>query len=247
MTLLFIGLIVGITMGLTGAGGAMIAIPLFIHLLETSIKEATILSLLAVLLGTGINLFSQFSKIVIRTALILSLSGSVANYLSLPLKKLIPETGIVLLLAFIGAYSIVNIWRTTENKTKGYKTVPLLVIVIVGAFIGLLTTITGLGGGVILIPLLILISGKSYEEVVPTSLATIFLISTSSFILQFDTAKSIISLAQFPPLAGGTIIAAIMLKLSLKKISKDKILLIRRALFTLITVFSIFSVILKLV
>ena len=56
MSNILIGVIVGLIMGLTGAGGALISIPLFLSLMNVSLKEATVLSLIAVMLGSLINL-----------------------------------------------------------------------------------------------------------------------------------------------------------------------------------------------
>jgi len=40
----FCGLIIGIVMGLTGAGGALVAIPLFMQFLALTLKDASVYS-----------------------------------------------------------------------------------------------------------------------------------------------------------------------------------------------------------
>ncbi len=241
-----IGLIVGMTMGLTGAGGALISIPLFINLLDTSLKDATVLSLVAVLFGTAINLFGQFSKVNIKIAMTLSAAGIVANYLSLSMKSGTPEIVIAALLTVIGIYSIVSVWG--KNKTSSIVEKDSQVVtkaLIAGAFSGLMTTLTGLGGGVILVPILIKFFGKNYKEALPTSLATILLISLSAFMFQSKVALGLIAIPQLLMIGGGAILAFLLLKVLLRKLSEVKVLQIRRIVFTLVTVYSVVSVIIK--
>ena len=241
-----IGLIVGIIMGLTGAGGAMISIPLFMGFLDSSFKEATVLSLVAVVFGTAVNLFGQISKVNKKIAIYLSGAGALTNYLSLPLKSKTPELLIATRLTIIGIYSIVSVWgRRKKSSSKKEMTGLVAKALVAGALLGLITTLTGLGGGVILIPILIKFFNKDYQEALPTSLATILLISMTAFIFQAKTALNLISFSQLALIGGGAVLANFMLKAVLKKIPEDTILKIRRIVFTLVTVYSVTTVIIK--
>lgn len=59
MEWIIISLLVGLVLGLSGSGGGLVAIPLFIHLAGSDIKQATVLSLVVVLLGAIINWRTQ--------------------------------------------------------------------------------------------------------------------------------------------------------------------------------------------
>ena len=246
MVYTMVGLVVGIIMGLTGAGGAMISIPLFLHFLNTSLKEATVLSLVAVVLGTAINLIGQASKANKQIILFFSLAGALTNYLSLPLKAKTPDELIAGILSCIGIYSIWSIWNKKKEINSQEKTNLIIPkALMAGSFVGLLTTLTGLGGGVILIPILINFFGNSYEKALPTSLGTILLISLTSFIFQSATAFELITLPQLSLMTAGAVLAFILLKLLIKKVEDQKILLIRKFVFTAVTIYSIISVIYK--
>lgn len=240
-----IGLIVGIIMGLTGAGGAMISIPLFIHLLNSSIQQATTLSLLAVVFGTLFNLIGQISQANKKIIFILSASGALTNYISLPIKESTPDIVVAGLLSLIGIYGIKIVWKkkplSSSQKEEGVFWKSLLF----GILLGLITTLTGLGGGVVLVPILIKFFGKSYEEALPTSLGSILLVSLTAFIFQFKTATSLISLLQMVYLIGGSILSFILLKSLLPKINKTNIDKIRKLAFTLVTIYSTVSIIIK--
>lgn len=239
-----IGLIVGIIMGLTGAGGALVAIPLFIALLDTSIKEATVLSLIAVSLGAAINLFAGKNEFDKKIILFFFVFGSIANYLTLSIKKDIPDLMIGVLLLAIGLYSIRNVWRKDPSSRVGGHP-SLLKMAFTGIFIGVITTLTGLGGGVLLVPLLIGLFGKSYEEALPNSLLTILLISLLSFFLQYKTAVNLLQLKDFSALAGGVLVSFFILKMIIKKLSQTKLDYLRKVVFTIVTIYSVTTVLLK--
>lgn len=239
-----IGLIVGLIMGLTGAGGALISIPLFINLTGASLKEATLLSLLAVLFGTSISLYKQFSKVSWKIVIGFSMAGLVANYLSLPLKIITPDFVIAMILLLIGGFSIYSVWKKKNYQSTDTRHF-VLKIILIGAFLGVLTTLTGLGGGVLLVPILLMFFGKSYEQALPTSLATIFIISLSSLVLQFESSGLILRPSDLTGIGIGAIISFLGLKLLLKHVHADKIDIIRRYTFTLVTVYAVGSVIVK--
>lgn len=246
MTYAGIGLIVGMIMGLTGAGGALISIPLFLFLLGTTLKEATVLSLVAVVFGTSVNLIGQLAKVNKKIALSLSLSGIIANYGTLFLKPLTPDIVVAALLTVIALYSLWSVWggRVNSVNEMSHRGV-ILKSLGAGALLGVLTTLTGLGGGVILVPILIKLFGRTYTEALPTSLATIFLISLSSFIFQSEMALQLITLIQLGYLGAGALIAFFLLKLLIIKLDNSKVDTIRRIVFSVVTVYSAASVIVK--
>lgn len=245
MTYVGIGLIVGIIMGLTGAGGALISIPLFITFLGASLKEATILSLVAVVFGTSVNLLSQLSKVDKKIAFFLGLSGITANYGTLFLKQLTPDLVVAGLLTLIAGYSLWSVWSFKKETLSKSSEGVVLKALVAGTLLGVLTTLTGLGGGVVLVPILIKLFGRNYDQALPTSLATIFLISVSSFIFQSETAFQLISLYQLAYLGAGALIAFFLLKVLLKRLEESNIEKIRKAVFSIVTVYSAVSVIIK--
>lgn len=240
-----IGLIVGIIMGLTGAGGALVSIPLFMQLLDTSLKDATILSLVAVLFGTGINLLGLIKKIEAKIVFSFFIFGSLANYLTLPLKTMLPEIAIASILALIGVYSIWSVWRGNVTTTTTPKTSGLLKMALTGLVLGIVTTLTGLGGGVILVPILITFFAKTYEEALPSSLATIFLISSVSLILQMKTGLELIALHELGYIGLGAIIAFVTLKALMRFMNTNLVIQLRKIVFTMVTVYSIITVFMK--
>lgn len=243
MAYLSIGLIVGMIMGLTGAGGALVAIPLFLSLLNFSLKEATVLSLLAVIIGTSVNLIKHVRQAEIKLVGGFVFFGALANYWTLPLKKSLPDIMLAAILFVIGVYSVLSVWRKKAQSHPSQESIWKTILF--GAGLGILTTLTGLGGGVVLVPILIRFYNKTYEEALPSSLLTILLISILSFLLQIKVAKEILQLGQLGWLLAGSLLAYFVLNGLVNKMKPDHVQLLRKLTFTAVAIYSVSVVIIK--
>ena len=244
MIFLLIGLVIGLIMGITGAGGAIISIPLFQVALGSTLKEATVLSLVAVIFGTGSNVVARLREVNWQIVGVFTLTGALSGYLALPYKKLLPELVITILLILIGLYSLLSVWKD-QNRGGNMKSPSILLLVPVGLLLGLITTFTGLGGGVLLIPILIGIFGMTYEKAVPTSLASILFITLSSLLSQLDVARELISGKEILFIAAGAASAYAVLTLLLRKLSEAQTLKLRRVVFGLVTMASLTFIVMK--
>ncbi len=235
-------------MGLTGAGGAVIAIPLFQLLLEASLKEATVLSLIAVILGTGINLANRLGDVKWKISVGLAASGSLANFYSMPLKLRMSEEMIAFLIVLITVFSIWSVWNSQTTKPlPGEKAIKPVTIVATGLMLGLVTTLTGLGGGVLLVPILLRIFKMNYEAAIPTSLSAIFLISLSSLVIQGEKTIKLLTAGDFFLISAGALTAFTALRFTMEYLSEKQKLSLRKYVFTLATVSSIIIVLIKTV
>jgi uncharacterized membrane protein YfcA len=222
-----IGLIVGFSLGLTGAGGSLVALPLFINLAHHSVREATVLSLIIVSLGAFLNLLFLKDSPRYKLSLLLLFFGTLSNYASSILKGSTPESIIVLLLICVGSYGLWGIWKK-QPAVIGLSTErPLYFTAGIGAILGVLTTLTGLGGGVLLVPILMKAYGFTYTRAMPTSLMTISLMSLSSLLLQIPELTRLIDLHAFILLSVGAATATITLKFVLPRFDKEKVELTR--------------------
>ena len=244
MTYVLIGFAIGLMMGLTGAGGAIISMPLFQLTMAITLKEATALSLITVVLGTGVNLITRLREVKWKVVFTFAMAGAIANFFALPLKILIPEFGISSLLVLIGLYSIISVLHPKETVSEE-NSPHFLMVITIGLFLGVVTTLTGLGGGVLLIPILLRIFGMPYEKALPTSLVSIFFISLSALFFQRESALTLITGKELSLLAIGAILSYAILKTLLRRLSGQQTLKLRQVVFTIVTVISLAIVILK--
>jgi uncharacterized membrane protein YfcA len=244
MDAVWIGMMIGLIMALTGSGGALIAIPLFMRFLEMNLIEATNLSLVAVSLSAFFNLVAQWERVDYRLSLSIIPFSIATSYFMSPLKTLVSEWMIFLLLVFVSCLGIVSVWwpikkhANTKKKTKFYY----LGSALLGVVLGALTTFTGLGGGVILMPAYILIFRFSQEEAVATSFLPILLTSLFAFWFQWKIGFVPPKPSAFLSLAGGIATMAILFPYLLKRFSFDSIHSMRRISFSLIVILSLTNI-----
>jgi uncharacterized protein len=241
MTYLFIGSIVGLVMGLTGAGGALVAIPLFMVFLDKSLKEASVLSLMAVILSSIIN-FTYLRKYTnFRSSFIMFVAGLVGSYSMVPVKKMTPDVVISFLLTAIAAYSLFTIWKTKISADDENIIDNPWALAVTGVALGVLTTLTGLGGGVLLMPLLMVFFHYSQRKAVATSLLTIALTSTASLIFQLEAGFHFPQVQNVLYLTGGIIISVFILKAMMRFFDENRLLLTRQLIFSAVVIFAIFN------
>lgn len=186
MIYLFCGVVIGVVMGLTGAGGALVAIPLFMHFLHMSLKEASVYSLVAVVIASLLNYLTQRHSTQYRTAFVIITGSAVGSYLTAPFKEALPSVSVAILLALVSSYALYSVWRPVTLKTEETNKIreSFGLSLGLGVLLGALTTFTGLGGGVLMLPLFLALYRYSQSQAVATGLLAVGLSSLVSLLLQ---------------------------------------------------------------
>lgn len=210
------GGIVGLSLGLTGGGGAIFAVPLLVYGLRVPAAQAVGISLAAV----GATSFAGFvhrwrlGEVELQTGLIFAIAGMLGAPLGSWVSGKIPAS--VLLLAFAGLmlYVAVRMWRgTTRQRTDAAACTNTdvspatcrrdaagrlvltsrcgLLLVCVGLATGVLSGLFGVGGGFVIVPALVLFSGMSMHHAVGTSLMVIALVSVSGVTAHLTAGRAI--------------------------------------------------------
>ncbi len=227
-----VGILIGLVLGLTGAGGSVLAVPMLMLVLGLSSHQAVGISLGAVALSASFGVFLRlkYHEIQWLPAVAYSLLGSlfapVGNSLG---QQITPE---ILLTAFaVLVFAIaIRMWIQASNKPSETKFVrsssaqeddyqpaicrlnqgkpfkiglPCIAGIGGGAIAtGLLSGLFGVGGGFLIIPTLLALTGINIRQAVATSLVIIALISSSGF-LSFIVNHNAINTSLFIEIAGG--------------------------------------------
>ena len=237
MEYLAIGFTIGSVLGLTGSGGALVAIPLFM-MTGADIKAASFLSLIAVVLAGILNLISQFKQAQLKQAGLMIAASLVGSYALIPVKESVPNIVIVALLTLISLYSLFVMWQPKKLTNASDISTPLWMVLLVGFVLGALTTLTGLGGGVLLMPIFVGIFRLPMTQALATSLLTIVGSSFISFLLQWQKGASLPDLTQIFYLLAGMVVASLILSRVTRFVKPDKLNLIRQIVFSGIVVFA---------
>lgn len=245
----FIGIVVGLLLGLTGAGGAVIAIPLFVHLTKASLHEATVLSLIAVASGAVLNWFVQRKRTEYKISFLLFAFSIPGSYAFRPLKVLAPESVILLLFAGVGVLSLLSIWKAKSeaaNVVESSEPSKLLLKSSLGGFtLGALVTMTGLGGGVVLVPLLTGVFRQSLAQAAATSLFAIMLTSVFSLSLQWNSVSGSIQVIHLLVLAIGSILSAFLTRKLIAAVPQARLDVARKLTITTVILLSVVSLFIR--
>ena len=210
--LLIIGIVIGLLLGLTGAGGSVFAVPLLIMLGGVSIHQAVTLSLAAVAAVTMYGSARNFNNqtILWKPAALLAISGMLAAPFGQMLAMWLSETLLVGGFSLLAVIIAIRMWITATTMPEASKVVRsshlslqnsngmlckfsptgefqlrprcMSGLLLGGFMVGLLSGLFGVGGGFLIIPLLLLLSQVSMIQAVSTSLVVIALISSTGFI-----------------------------------------------------------------
>lgn len=171
-----VGAASGIVMGLAGTGGGVISIPILMTLGGYDVKEASGYGLLALTVGATLTWLVQRKHTIYSiTAVLVVFSGTMA-FLTAPLKAISPHWIVTSFLNLTCLFSLYSLWTPRKPEDRGeispffYR---LKTASIGGIITGFLSTMTGLGGGVVIIPWLTSITRIRFENAMACSLLTI--------------------------------------------------------------------------
>ena len=102
---------------------------------------------------------------------------------SLPIEKLLFEILLFLVLALAGTLLLFN-FKSYDDSEESYRKVSTIVSILIGAVLGFISGIVGIGGGIFLSPILFLIRAGRPKHIVTTASLFILINSISGIIGQ---------------------------------------------------------------
>lgn len=187
---------IGLSLGLIGGGGSILAVPILIYILDIEPKAAIAMSL--VIVGTvsliGIIPHWRQGHVNIKTAAIFTPVAMVGAFFGARLASLSWITGTIQLICFgiVMVLASVLMIRDPGIKPPPRKTGRSLAqyppnrhwltLPLEGLGVGILTGFVGVGGGFAIIPALVLFGDIPIKEAIGTSLLIIAFKSATGFI-----------------------------------------------------------------
>ncbi len=201
-----LGIFVGLIMGLTGAGGGIIAVPLLVFGLNLNMTEASPISLVAVSIVATVGAFLAWRKKILRykAASLMGLSGLIMAPFGIWLSHQVPNTPLLALFSLILFYVSFKLFIESRSELKGNPipvrkpppcildpqvgkliwTIPCArALISSGALAGFLTGLLGVGGGFIIVPALKRFTDLPMKSIIATSLGMQAIISGGSVIV----------------------------------------------------------------
>jgi len=174
--------LVGASLGLLGAGGSIIMLPVLVYVVGVEPHAAVPLSLAIVGATSVVSVVVHSRGKEIRWGPALLLGGAAlgGTFFGSRLTALVP--GSVLLLSFGWVLVVVGLrmWRAPDANEHVTTTPqrPSLMLA-AGSFVGLLTGFLGVGGGFLIVPALVKVGGLGICQAIRTSLVVIAMSSVA--------------------------------------------------------------------
>lgn len=190
-----LAVVMGLTLGLIGAGGSILTVPIFVYLLGVKPVIATGYSLLivgsAALMGAArywqnsiVNLRAAAMFAVPAMITVLATRTYIVPNIPDPIAGIPKDNMLMLLFAvlmILSAMYMLSPAKVKFNASHRLNVSSVLKLIFGSAGVGLLTGMMGAGGGFLIIPTLIALFGLQMKEAIGTSLAIIAINSLVGF------------------------------------------------------------------
>jgi uncharacterized membrane protein YfcA len=211
---------IGLSLGLLGGGGSILAVPLLVYVAGLPAKEAIATSLLVVgaTSAVGVLPHARAGRVRWRTGLVFGLAGMTGAYAGGRLAAYVPSavllTGFALMMLATAA-AMIRGRRNRPDRPAPHE-LPVLRVVVDGVVVGLVTGLVGAGGGFLVVPALALLGGLPMSVAVGTSLLVIAMKSfaglagyLSTVDINWGLAAAVTAAAVVGSLAGGRLVGRI--------------------------------------
>lgn len=207
--LIFCGILAGLVGGYLGVGGGIVIVPFLTLVIGLDIKTAVPVAMAAIVINSLASSSEYLKKGMVDLELMVMLTCAMVcgMIIGSTLLTIVPAAYVELLLAAVLVYTAVSLLKGKEKpaaEVRENKRSRMGLCVVLASLGGILAGLVGIGGGVIVIPLMFLLFG------LPLATAR----GTSSFIVGFSGAASLVvyfinglvSLTVAPAVILGTVI-----------------------------------------
>ena len=185
-----IGLVLGLLLGLTGAGGSLVALPLLLSL-HLPLRDAIGVSLGAVAMSALVGAIPRAigGQVAWKPVLLLALCGLPGNAAGQWLGRFVSETWLIVAFCVLVLWSAWRMWRGASLPAKEVSRERPLALVGIGVGVGLLSGLMGVGGGFLIVPALLWLTPLTLMHAMATSMAVIALVSGGGFLIYLLDAQ----------------------------------------------------------
>lgn len=182
-------LFIGVSLGLLGSGGSILTVPVLVYIVDLPEKVAIAesLGIVAAISLVGSIPYVIKKEVHWRSFFYFGIPGMIGTYGGAAISEFVSghlQLTIFAVVMIMAAYMMISD-KSKLNPAKKIH-VPEWLLIIEGLAVGVLTGLVGVGGGFLIIPALVLVSGLPIRLAVGTSLLIITLKSSLGFYKYID-------------------------------------------------------------
>lgn len=198
------GLAAGALSGLFGIGGGIVMVPLFVLWLGLPQKIAITTSLLAIIPISiaAIAGYATGDAVAWQVGLIIGLGSVVGGQIGVRLLPVIPVPYLQIAFAVLLLYSAFRLVQPATTGPTADNIAGWPVLVLVGVVAGIVAALLGVGGGIIVVPALVLLAGVDLTTARGTSLLVVLLTAVTASLTNWRAGSLDIRVGWVTGLAG---------------------------------------------
>jgi uncharacterized membrane protein YfcA len=210
------GAIVGLSLGLTGGGGAIFAVPLLVYWIGVDPRTAVSISLVTVAATALVGAIERwwYGQVELRTGLLFATAGMLTAPAGGWLGDRLPPQALLTAFAILMLVIAGRMWRKAADRSERaaacvfasgvgptcsrdaegrlrMTTRCFVLLTVVGLVVGLLSGLFGVGGGFLIVPALVAFATMGVFHAVGTSLFVMTLIGLSAVVSQLAAGRTI--------------------------------------------------------
>lgn len=244
-----LGIVIGLALGLLGAGGSVLAVPALVYGVGQPVGLAIPASLMIVGLAAAAGLVPRLGQQVVRWSVagVFGGAGIMAAFAGAAVGRLLAAR--VLLLAFAVVMVVAAVWMLVQPAQPQPSTAVgrqvnwrawLPRALGVGAVVGFLTGLFGVGGGFLIVPALLLLLRLEMPVAVGTSLVIVVINAVAGLVAHLPEAAKL----NYPVVAvftGAALVTAVGSALVARRLEAERLrrwfayLMIAMALFVTVS------------
>lgn len=201
-----LALLIGVTLGLLGGGGSILTVPVLVYALGVPVKQAVPMSLVVVGVTSlfGVANHRRNGNIRWDAAIAFGPAAIIGAFVGARVAPMVSSRVQLAIFAvlMLAAAASMFFGPTGAERDEGEPAPgrsPSM-IALIGAFVGALTGLVGVGGGFMYVPALVLLGGLPMRQAIGTSLVLIILSCAAGFVsylgrVAFDLRATVLFIA----------------------------------------------------